>query len=255
MSKLLINEPYIPVSVALMLKIKPSRAIVLQKLYSLTIIKNNYLADFQDWNGLIPYLSDDQLKNILIWLEGNNLIISKSEKGKRGKWYSINLKGITEFGLEVIEDYIFPMSRKNKKKSFILPSLVKLVGIPSAIIIQDFYFNNGIAFYQMKHKKIINEFIYFKSRRQIEIIFQDLQNRDIFKSELRDDSNKNEGKFYAVNKRNIYALLGVCFTEYVENEQNEARSEPVDKSLIVDNFNNQNRISAGLKPNFSGTTL
>ena len=254
MSKFLIDEPFIQVSVSLMLEIGQARAVVLQKLHSLTLNGKPYLATYQDWNELLPFVSYDNFKRILIWLESKNLIISKSEQGKRRKYYSLNPKALSAQGFEIIESSIFHKNYSNKKMSFILPSLVNLVGLTSAIFLQDFYYQNGNNFSQMTQKEI-NKWIPYVGLRQVEILFRDLQIIEIIKSEFRDESSKHDGKHYSVNKPRIDDLLISSVAEIAKNGESRKRSGGVDNSLIVDNFEDQSRKRSGLKSQKIGTSL
>jgi hypothetical protein len=246
-SKFLINEPFLQVSVSLMLEIGQSKAIVLQKLHSLTIDGKPFLATYKDWHSILSFISDEHLKRILVWLEGKKLIISKKEKGKRSNCYSINFNGLSGQGFEIIGSSIFHKKYQNKKMSFILPSLVNLVGLTSAIFLQDFYYQNENGFSQMT-KNEINKWVPYVGFRQIKILFHDLQKKEIIKSEFRDESSKNDGKYYSVDRLKIHELLISSLAESPENGQNHKRSGIVDNSLIVDNFQDQNHKRSPLKP-------
>ena len=254
MSKFLIDEPFIQVSVSLMLEIGQARAIVLQKLHSLTLNGKPYLATYQDCNELLPFISYDSFKRILVWLEAKNLIISKNEPGKREKSYYLNFKAMSAQGFEIIESSIFHKNYQNKKMSFILPSLVNLVGLTSAIFLQDLYYQNGKNFSQMTQKKI-NKWVPYVGLRQIKILFYDLQIIEIIKSEFHDESIYHEGRHYSVNKQKIDELLMSSVAESQENGQNHKRSGGVDNSLIVDNFDDQSRKRSPMKSQKITNTL
>ncbi len=232
-----------------MLEIGQSKAIVLQKLHSMTMDGKLYSCTYQDWRKLIPYISYDQIKRILIWLENKNLVASKIEKNKSRRCYSVNYKSMSAQGFEVVESSIFHKKYQNKKMSFILPSLVNLVGITSAIFLQDLYYQHGNEYGQMTQKEI-NKWVPYTGLRQVEILFRNLQKMEIIKSEFRDESNKHDGKYYLVNRQKIDELL-----ISPENGQSRKRSGGVDNSLIVDNFNNQSRKRSGLKSQKIGTLV
>jgi hypothetical protein len=251
-SKFLINENFIQVSCNLMLEIGQSRAIVFQKLYSITGKKKQYLATYQDLHSLMPFISIKHLKRILVWLESQDLIVCAQEKGKRSKWYSINFESLASQGFEIIESCIFPKNYKSKKLSFILPSLVSLVGITSGIFLQDFYYKNGSNYSQMTQKEI-NKWVPYVGLRQVEILFHNLQSKGVIKSEFRDGSNKHDGKYYLINKQKIDEMLSCNTTKVCENSRSNVRSLPVDNSASVDNFASQMDKRSGLSGQKIGT--
>ena len=232
-SKFLINEPFIEVSRALTLELKLSPAIVLQKLHSLTINSNSFLATYKDWHDEIPFLSDEQLKKILIKLNDKGYITSEKLKGSRARQYSINNKYLSSQGFETVGHFIMPTISSDKYMLFILPTLAKhkKIGIAASIILQHMHYlikNNpiervGYSWCEVTYP-IINLITPFISLRQIMRIFKDFRKNNLIIFESSNKDVHNSVNFYRINYEQLDVVLKKPISKLSAENQNQLLS-------------------------------
>ncbi len=235
MSKLLINEPSLKLLSALAMKIGQSPALILHKIhYEESKLKHGeegYLATYPKLHERIPFISQPQIKRIIVGLENENLINSiKYKNTKLGALYSINHEKLLSLGFKCIDDTIVSKYSQSGLTLFILPSLAKEYGIAGAGILQQIHYlinSRRLEKIQLTHAQV-NDWVPFVVLRQIERLFRDFETRNILSSELPDRQEKNFGKLYRINYQSEFIKLASSYPIIM--------SEPVDKySLPISN--------------------
>jgi hypothetical protein len=161
-----------------------------------------YSATYPKLHERIPFLSQPQLKRILMGLEKENLInVTKYKNSKLGSLYRVNNEKLGSLGFKCVGDGIISRHLEREFTLFILPSLAKEFGIPGAAILQQIHYliqSQNFESMQLTYSDI-NEWIPFISLRPLKEIFHKFEKSNILTSELLDQENRNSGKFYRIN--------------------------------------------------------
>ncbi len=124
MSRLLINEYTIPISITLAEKVGVYEAIFLQQLHY-WLQDSHHIHDghkwvyntYQDWHKQMPFLSINQIRRIVRELEKSNLILTGNFnrlKLDKTKWYRINYEAVEQLCQDTNTQQLFIESCNNE---------------------------------------------------------------------------------------------------------------------------------------------